>query len=100
MARSGVMPTPPASSTTPRPVRPAVNAPYGPSAMTRVPGRSRDKARLWSPMSFTVIRMRSLPGAADSEYGCDDHHSDLVRNRQRKNCPGSAASSSRCAPPM
>src|SRR6516225_6450026 len=51
-------------------------------------------------MSLTVIRSTSVPGAADSEYGCEDHHSALVRNRQRKNCPGSAASSSRCLPPM
>ena len=41
-----------------------------------------------------------LTGAAESEYGCDCHHSPRVRNRQRKNCPGSAPSSVRPRPLM
>ena len=101
MARSGVMPTPPASSSAGRGrERAGKNAPNGPSASTRVPGRSERSMLLGSPTSRTVIRIRSSLGSADSEYGCDCHHSPRVRNRQRKNWPGAASSSPRSRPLM
>jgi hypothetical protein len=48
-------PTPPASSSTRRRRRSvAVNAPYGPSASTRTPGRRRARTRVWSPEALTA----------------------------------------------
>ena len=43
-------------------------------------------------------RSRSGWGGADSEYGADTHQRPRARNRQRKNWPDSARSSSRCRP--
>jgi hypothetical protein len=50
-----------------RPVSDGVNAPYGPSAMIRVPGGSLAREPLWSPRDLTVMRIRSGCGMADSE---------------------------------
>ncbi|CAM5529112.1 hypothetical protein SNARM312S_07675 [Streptomyces narbonensis] len=68
-ARSGVMPTPPASSRTLRRVRRwAVSAPKGPEARTRVPGRRRRIRRVWSPSALTVIRrVSSRTGAGQGQ---------------------------------
>src|ERR1700722_965606 len=68
--------------------------------MTRVPGRRAAIELLWSPRALTVIRIISEPDMADSEYGWDCHARCLVRNRQRKNCPGTAPSRSRLRPVM
>jgi hypothetical protein len=66
--RIGVMPIPPAmSSTLGRLERCAVKAPYGPSAHTRVPGRSRASSEEWSPSDFTVMRSTSARVGADRE---------------------------------
>ena len=51
------MPTPAAiSSTRGERALSSVNAPYGPSARTFVPGRSLATAALWSPRFLTVNR--------------------------------------------
>lgn len=87
-ARSGVMPAPPAiSSTVPRLRRAAVRDPYGPSAHTRVPGRSPARAAPCPPTALTVIRGRSGRGGAEGEYGRAVQRSPFVRKRQRKNRP-------------
>src|ERR1700710_1491517 len=51
-----------------------------------------------SPSALTVNRRRLSVGGAESENGCAVSQWSGVRNRQRKNCPGSAPSSSRCWP--
>ena len=67
IARIGVMPTPPAISSTRRPVTAGVNAPYGPSAMIRVPLVRLAREPLWSPRALTVMRIRLGCGMADRE---------------------------------
>ena len=47
---------------------------------------------------LTVIRTTLRVGAAESEKGWACHHPLGVRNRQRKNWPGCASSSSKAAP--
>ena len=64
------------------------------------PAAALRSAALCSPAILTVMRSRPGPGAADSEYGLAAHQRSRVRNRQRKNWPGSAPSSSRCCPVM
>ena len=60
-ARSGVTPTPAPIKTTRFATRRCrVKVPYGPSIMTRVPGRKRATARLWSPRPLTVTRRKGV----------------------------------------
>ena len=93
------MPTPPAiSATRGRRRAAAVNAPCGPSKITRVPGGIALSPK--SPTCLTVIRSRRPSGAAESEYGCDCHQCSRVRKRHEKNWPARAFSCSSRAPPI
>jgi hypothetical protein len=92
-ARIGVIPTPPAiSATRGRRRDTVVNAPSGPSTITRVPGPRPARRPVKSPTDFTVIRRRRPSGAADSENGCASHQRSRVRKRHRKNWPDRARS--------
>ena len=96
-ARIGVMPTPPAMSSVASRVRcRVVNAPYGPSAKTRVPtGRWRSPALVVADGLRGQPQRRGRPGAADSENGLACHQRLWPGNRQMKNWPARAGSRSR-----
>src|SRR4051794_41821216 len=69
-ARIGVMPTPPATSSTSRRVRrSAVMAPYGPSAITLVPTGTRCSRSEPSPSDLTVSRNRFPTGGGGGGKG-------------------------------
>ena len=98
-ARTGVIPIPPATSSTFSRVREAsVKTPNGPSATTRVPGLSRSIRAQWLPKAFAVIRSLFPSGAAEIENGSGAHQKPGVRKRQMKNWPGRTWSLSRRRP--
>ena len=71
MARSGVIPIPPAiSSDLSRRRAAPVKTPNGPSASTRVPGLIAANRALWSPSALTVIRSERPSGAKQSPFTC------------------------------
>ena len=75
-----------------------MNAPYGPSANTRVPtGRFRRPA-LVAPTALAVSRSEAPFGAADSENGFTCHQRLCPGKRHSMNCPAWAGSWSRCLP--
>ena len=61
----------------------------GPRPAPAYPASARSSAALCAPATLTVIRSRSVAARADSEYGLAAHHRSRVRNRHRKNWPGS-----------
>ena len=90
-ARSGAIPTPPATSRTFGRVRRApVRTPYGPSRIDAGPDRRTCCRRppLQSPRSLTVKRRKRPFGAADRENGWARHQPSGVRRRSRKYWPG------------
>ena len=85
-ARIGVIPIPPATSSTFSCVREAsVKTPNGPSATTRVPGVSRSIFAEWPPRFLIVMRNDRPSGAEESENGSGAHQKPLARKRQLKN---------------
>lgn len=74
------------------------DATWSASRTASVPGSSACSRVLPSPSVFTVSRSAVSVGGADSENGCAVSHRSGVRNRQRRNCPDSARSSSRSRP--
>ena len=100
-ARTGVIPIPPATSSSFGPRRnDSVNVPNGPSATTRVPTGIVPILEVWSPEALTLIRSDLPSGAAESENGWAVYQNPRVTNRQRKNCPGRACSLSSPRPVM
>ena len=75
-----------------------VNAPYGPSTNTRLPGWRPRSPALVVPTAFAVSR-RCLPsGAAESENGLACHQPLWSGKRQMQNWPARAGSLSRSRP--
>src|SRR4051812_2550784 len=66
--------------------------------MTQVPGSTRCRTWLPSPNALTVSRRRVSLRGAGREKGWAVSQLSGVRKRHRKNCPASAASSSRRSP--
>ena len=99
-ARIGVMPMPPAISSTLRRLRrAAVIAPYGPSATTRAPGREPGQRRAVLAEVLDrdpqPVRAWTPPTASTGWRPTTGRGSGSA---SRKNWPASARSSSRCRP--
>ena len=87
-ARIGVIPMPPATSSTFSWLRDAsVKTPNGPSATTRVPGLSWSIFAEWPPRFLIVMRNDLPSGADESENGSGAHQKPLVEEAPAEELP-------------